>query len=108
MLVLATGCSFIASTTPPGMTHSCMPDRGPAHTDTAVVVLAALVDGALVAASAGTNDCNGAFGCVKLVADGAIVTTLALPYLASAIYGYVKDECPVSEPAKVPPRPDPT
>ena len=94
MLVAVSGCSFIASTTPPGATHSCMPSRDAAHTDTVVVALAALVDLALVAASTNSNECNGAFGCVKLVADGAIVTTLALPYIASAIYGYAKDECP--------------
>ena len=94
VLVALSGCSFMASTTPAGATHSCMPDRGPAHSDTAVVVLAGLVDLALVAASTNSNECSGAFGCVKLVADGAIVTTLALPYVASAIYGYAKDECP--------------
>ena len=96
VLVMASSCSFIASTTPPGMAKSCMPDRSPAHVDTAVVVGAAVIDGALVATSFSGKGCDGTFGCLDQIAVGAVVTALALPYLASAIYGYVKDECPAS------------
>jgi hypothetical protein len=97
VLAMASGCSFVASTRPPGMTTSCMPDRSPPHVDTAVVVGAAVIDGALVAASFSGSGCNGTFGCLDQIAIGAVVTALALPYLASAIYGYAKDECPSAD-----------
>jgi hypothetical protein len=105
VLVMASSCSFIASTTPPGMSSSCMPSRRGPHADTAVVAFAAIIDLALLAASTGSA-CKGDFGCLGLAAGGAVVTIIASPFLASAIYGYVKDEC-TEEALNQPPLPPP-
>jgi hypothetical protein len=86
VVILDGGCSFFASTTPVGRTSSCMPSRSSTIVHTVVVSVAAIADLGLVVASAGD------FGCLGLAADGFVA--IALPFLAGAIYGYVKDRCP--------------
>lgn len=88
------GCSFMAATTPRGSTHSCMPDHRAPFADAVVVGLAAASDVALAIHRQGER--CGDFGCHDGVL-GAAVTIFAMPYLASAIYGYAKDRCPPSD-----------
>jgi hypothetical protein len=83
------GCSFITSTTPMDHKHSCMPNRIPAYVDTAVVPLAGLVDVAILTCRGA--GCGGGDGGALFVYLSPLI---AAPFVASAIYGFVKDRCP--------------
>jgi hypothetical protein len=87
-LVLCTGCSFIASTTPKHASASCMPGRGPALVDAVVVATAVVAD-------LGAGQCHATpeATCTEPQLTAAALSLLAAPYLVSAIYGVVKEPC---------------
>lgn len=92
--ILLGGCSFILSTTPPGMTHSCMPDRTGPEIDAAIVGAALLIDAILLASASTAMGHDNDGGAIVAATAGLISIPIVLPYGISALYGYGKEICP--------------